>query len=309
MRNFESFLTECYQRRLQALDVAEAQARALARDSIQASLTKLDEDWKTTCRIFQARCRPTDPESWRRDVSKIHARRQVAYEEQRANLLARLESKVRPRSLEQIFEQVGDAAKQIEAALYEYGPKLAVKRRQLVQPGEYGELDSGRWLKELQRFMAVNPQIKNALTILGEADAALELHFDWASVLLRALDAEVSPADLPAGVQPGDGLGFERMCAAALTALGWKVDLTPTTGDQGVDLLATRQGRTVAIQCKNFSDPIGNAAVQEVFAGRAFYEAELACVVAPSGFTVSARQLAAKLSVLLLDPTELHSLN
>jgi len=65
----------------------------------------------------------------------------------------------------------------------------------------------------------------------------------------------------------------------------------------------------VAIQCKNTAQPVGNAAVQEVFAGKAFYEATTAVVVSRSGFTSSAIQLANRLTVALVDATALGDLD
>jgi len=65
---------------------------------------------------------------------------------------------------------------------------------------------------------------------------------------------------------------------------------------------------SVAIQCKKYSNPVGNKAVQEVTSGATFHNAEYAVVVSNSSYTASARQLAAKSGVLLLHHSELGRL-
>jgi len=51
---------------------------------------------------------------------------------------------------------------------------------------------------------------------------------------------------------------FETCCADYLRARGWKAKLTQTSGDQGVDVLARKNGKLVVLQCKLHSKPVGN---------------------------------------------------
>ena len=90
-----------------------------------------------------------------------------------------------------------------------------------------------------------------------------------------------------------DGEEFELYFADVLRDNGFRdVQVTQYCGDQGVDILATRNGVRYAIQCKNYRSPAGNAAVQEAYAGCEYYECDEAAVVCPSGFTIPARELA-----------------
>src|SRR5260364_238896 len=57
-----------------------------------------------------------------------------------------------------------------------------------------------------------------------------------------------------------------------------------------------------------YSQPVGNAAVQEVIAGKVFEQADLAVVVSNATFTKSARQLATSAGVLLLHHEQLSEL-
>ena len=90
-----------------------------------------------------------------------------------------------------------------------------------------------------------------------------------------------------------------------LQGQGWKTRLTKRSGDQGIDIVADRGGVTVVIQCKKYSDPVGNGAVQEVHAGKGFLSADLGVVVSNAEFTRSAKELASVLGVLLVHHSEL----
>jgi restriction system protein len=102
-------------------------------------------------------------------------------------------------------------------------------------------------------------------------------------------------------------LDYERMCADILTADGWHARITKASGDQGVDVVADRNGVRIVLQCKLYSSPVGNSAVQEVFAGKVHEEAQYAAVVTNAGYTVGARQIANKTQVALLHHDDLKA--
>lgn len=98
------------------------------------------------------------------------------------------------------------------------------------------------------------------------------------------------------------GEEFEIYMAQVLRDNGFRrVEVTRLSGDQGVDILAERNGKSYAVQCKNYAGAVGNAAVQEAFAGAQFYGCDLAVVVCPGEFTRAARELADSTGVLLWD--------
>jgi len=101
---------------------------------------------------------------------------------------------------------------------------------------------------------------------------------------------------------------FEAACAQSLEDSGWQVRKMAGSGDQGVDLLAKKDNTTAAIQCKLYSRPVGNKAVQEAFAGKEYADADVAAVVTNNRFTQSARQLAAKNGVELFHYEDLPNL-
>ena len=102
------------------------------------------------------------------------------------------------------------------------------------------------------------------------------------------------------------GTQFENFMANVFDKKGYDVLTTPSSGDQGVDLLLTIDERKVAVQLKRYTGPVGNAAVQAVVAGMFHYKAKEAWVITTSTFTKSARQLAKSNRVRLIDGRELE---
>ena len=102
------------------------------------------------------------------------------------------------------------------------------------------------------------------------------------------------------------GTEFENFMANVFAKKGYPVQLTPGSGDQGVDLLLTIDECRVAVQLKRYTAPVGNAAVQAVVAGMFHYRAKEAWVITTSSFTKSARQLAKSNRVRLIDRNELE---
>jgi restriction system protein len=105
------------------------------------------------------------------------------------------------------------------------------------------------------------------------------------------------------------GLDFEELTCDILASNGFELaQNTRSTGDFGVDVLAYRDGISFAIQCKRYHSDVGIEAVQQVYAGRAFYECHVAMVLTNQYFTPAARELADKIGVVLWDRDMLESL-
>lgn len=118
-----------------------------------------------------------------------------------------------------------------------------------------------------------------------------------------------NPSNHVHSVDGMEGHQFERFCADLLRKNGFlDVEITPGSGDQGVDIIAAKNGIRYAIQCKNYSSPLGNTPIQEVCAGKMYYKCHVGAVMTNSTFTQSAKQLADATSVLLWDRTELQKM-
>lgn len=106
-----------------------------------------------------------------------------------------------------------------------------------------------------------------------------------------------------------EGHDFEYFCAELLEKRGFiDVEVTRGSGDYGVDILAEKEGVTYAIQCKRYAAPVGVEAVQQVYAGRDYYDRMVGAVMTNQYFTASAVEAAKRLKILLWDRGYLDSM-
>lgn len=91
------------------------------------------------------------------------------------------------------------------------------------------------------------------------------------------------------------GIAYERYVASILVRQGYRISFTKKSGDFGADILAQRFGVRLCVQCKAYK--AGISAVQEVLGAMAYYGGQ--GVVAATGFTKSAREIAMRSHVLL----------
>lgn len=105
------------------------------------------------------------------------------------------------------------------------------------------------------------------------------------------------------------GEEFEKFCVVILSKNNFiNVKQTKSSGDQGVDILAEKDGIKYAIQCKCYSKPVGNHAIQEVYSGKNYYNCHIGVVLTNQTFTESAITLANKTNILLWDRKVLNKL-
>lgn len=123
-------------------------------------------------------------------------------------------------------------------------------------------------------------------------------------------DASVVNEDFGlAQIDKMEGHQFEYYCADLLRKNGFeRVEITKGSGDQGIDILAQKEGIKYAIQCKCYSSDLGNKPVQEAFAGKSIYKCHVAAVITNRFFTQGAVEAAEATGVLLWDRNKLKSL-
>ncbi len=99
-----------------------------------------------------------------------------------------------------------------------------------------------------------------------------------------------------------EGHEFEYYCADLLKKHGFlDVEVTKGSGDFGADILAEKDGITYAFQCKCYDKPIGVHAIEEIYAGRDFYDKMVGVVMTNQYFTAPAVKMAEKFNILLWD--------
>ena len=177
---------------------------------------------------------------------------------------------------------------------------LYTKYSQLRYQDEYGIWHNEKWNKELDYFFR---------NVFSE-DIRLKLYYGsffnayFYSKIKQEMEKDVISQEVRE-LKTGDD--FEEFIKAILQHKGLNVRKTPRTGDQGVDLIVKTDTSKIAIQCKFYSKPVGNKAVQEVAAGKVFYKCDQAIVVSNQPYTISAKKLAQNLNVLLLNEKTLLS--
>ena len=197
----------------------------------------------------------------------------------------------------------------IKFVVSEHLETLIAKRIHLISIDDYGISDVTKWNKEVAFFFnnIVLPHFADdeqlQLSVNNDEINSLILQFIEAPVIQNVPKYKKDEwmSGFTTGISPRD---FEHWCASALSSRGWVTKATPASGDQGADVIAERDGQRAVIQCKLYTAPVGNKAVQEVFAAKSYYNGTIAAVISTSGYTSSAKTLAASTGVLLLDRTE-----
>jgi restriction system protein len=158
------------------------------------------------------------------------------------------------------------------------------KRAQLVFKDDYGIEKTDGWEKEKRHILST--VIPDYLRKVGHSQSAIQSLNSSSNATLRILTAleeaavrEGSKNTIANFSDVASGIGYEQFCAERLRAAGWGAHLTKATGDQGTDIIAEHNGRRIVIQCKFYTSPVGNKAVQEVVAARLHERADIAVVV------------------------------
>ena len=218
-----------------------------------------------------------------------------------------------------------------------YGEKLALKMGQLLYTDGYGDICFDDWNRELHRF------VERRLYMIGEylltsipkkyqeyaeqlemgyqlnvnivepgysvsdvveelaSDIALDVNQYYDKQCENHIDGELDNIDNP--------YDYERAISKEFISLGWESYVTSGSGDQGADVIAEKNGIKLIVQCKLYSSPVGNKAVQEVAAAGGYYKGDITAVITNNEFTKSARQLAESLGVYLLHHSQIGDLD
>lgn len=203
--------------------------------------------------------------------------------------------------------------KRADKLINEHEETLIKKYKQLTYTDDYGKINKtafknecGYFIKNIiftdetiQKLMSNAKLKKDALDIMEiELTKDIEQRIKRKNITVNNTQSSYT--------NPYD---FEQNCANILKEQGWNARATQKSGDQGVDVVANKNGITIVFQCKLYSSAVGNAAVQEIFSGKAFYDAQYAAVVSNNNYTKSARLLAKNCGVLLLNTEDLYKID
>lgn len=97
------------------------------------------------------------------------------------------------------------------------------------------------------------------------------------------------------------GLEFEKFIDLLFKKIGYLTEITKQSGDQGIDIVASKNNIKIGIQTKCYTNTVGNSAIQEVTAGKEYYNCNKVIVITNNYFTKSAIELANINNVILWD--------
>ncbi len=204
-----------------------------------------------------------------------------------------------------------------------YTSRLITRKKQLWIEDRYGDVEPDVWYNELRQFIQkridrLEPACSNfpdyCLDAARRHSCSHLLEYNDKDFLFSQIDSHVDFLTWQEEEESKDlgeatnGHEFEYYVLQMLKKHGWSVRHTGKSGDQGADIIAEKESRSYAIQCKFSTYPISNSAIQEAHAGRGYHRLKFAAVVTNSEFTRSAKQLAASIGVDLIHVRDMGDL-
>ncbi len=101
---------------------------------------------------------------------------------------------------------------------------------------------------------------------------------------------------------------LEQFLAEVFSELEYTVDRTGKAGDQGVDLIASKNGHRIAVQVKGYVDSVANTAIQEAYTGMRYHNCDACAVITNSRFTSGGKNIANAVGCALIDENTLPML-
>ena len=200
------------------------------------------------------------------------------------------------------FAQIEADKIAIRAQVEKHLPALSRNMKKAVKVNDYGAAVLDERTTVVLEFLASTEIELQQMSIMHASSYITGLLEAETSVRLE--DTQFDPRSIPS-----NGYEFETWVAEGLERFGWQARVTQGSGDQGVDVIAERNGVSVGLQCKLYSNAVGNKAVQEIYAGAKHMGLDKAAVLTNAEFTRSAKELADSTGVLLLSPEDIPELN
>ena len=104
------------------------------------------------------------------------------------------------------------------------------------------------------------------------------------------------------------GREFEQELATLYRQQGYEVQSTPTSGDEGIDLIIRKNGEKTIVQCKSHKAPVGPAIVRELYGSMVASGADNAILACTGGFTKGVRDFANGKPIELISASDLVSM-
>lgn len=187
-------------------------------------------------------------------------------------------------------ELKNESQNKIKLIIDKHKINLQIANNKCFKTNNYGRLIDSGWQKEMDFFLKteVRPNLSYYDRIY--LDANIYNVFNYINNIISEKES----------VEILTPYEYEQKCADIFIMHGWSAVVTSGSGDQGADVIAEKNNKKIAIQCKMYSNTVGNSAVQEVFSAKKYYNATEAVVITTIGYTKSALDLARKTNVYLI---------
>ena len=104
-------------------------------------------------------------------------------------------------------------------------------------------------------------------------------------------------------------LELEKLAEQVYKKLGYRVQHVGQTGDHGIDVLLTNpNNQKEIVQCKQWSKPVGEAALRDLYGAMMHDQAIRGWIWAPRGFSGPAKAWAKGKPIVLVDDAEINRL-
>lgn len=98
-----------------------------------------------------------------------------------------------------------------------------------------------------------------------------------------------------------DPIAFERFVGSLFERMGYIVQTTAVSGDEGVDLSLRRENKTAIVQCKCYEGAVGQPIVRDLYGAMVHNRADEAYLVTTGAISLPAQQWAAGKPIHLVD--------
>lgn len=205
-----------------------------------------------------------------------------------------------------IIDTLVNSCTEQKHALYE-------RRRQLVKKDIYGFIDLSQWEAEKIVFS------RKLLVSAGIERDVIESIFGFCFIKVltnNIIDSSINRSDIETCHDTINeynsmisnhrkGVDYEDECIESFRESGWAALETSKTGDRGADIIASKRGFKIVVQCKNWSGKIDTSAIQEISTAQLYYEADFAVLICETTPTKQAQEMAEKLGTLIINKEDI----
>lgn len=156
-----------------------------------------------------------------------------------------------------------------------------------------------KYINEIDALAKDKEKLENKISKLIEKEKFHQEKVELRIKMLREAEKYFIESYLDA-IDTMPGIKFETFMGGILRKIGYDVEVTKASGDNGADIIAKDKFKKYAIQCKRYTGNVGFDAVKEAHTAKDIYDCDVGVVLTNvENFTKEAIANSRKLNVLL----------